>query len=374
MDKAVDVALDKVITLTFNTVMSAATINNSTFTIKQNGNLVAGTIAPTTNSSVFTFKPAALLNPFLTYEGRVTTGARDTLRTAMENDYIFAFTTIPQISVTASPSNAGLTTGSGNFAQGSTATVTATPNTGFVFTNFTRNGVIVSTSSSYQFKVDGNSTLVANFAAVPAGNSALVLSSSPANGGRTTGQGSYPTGSVVTVTAMANPGHTFMNWTDNGVLASTSSNYTFTLTGNRTLVANFRVIPSSQFAVNLSSNPAAGGSTDGEGSYNANTSVTVVATPNADYNFVSWTENGVIVSTTSSYTFNLAATRNLVANFALKTFTLNVTAINGSVSKNPNQPNYTIRSSVQLTATANPGFQFTGWSGDATGSVNPLTV
>ena len=46
MDKAVDVALDKVITITFNTVMSAATINNSTFTIKQNGNLVAGTIAP----------------------------------------------------------------------------------------------------------------------------------------------------------------------------------------------------------------------------------------------------------------------------------------------------------------------------------------
>ena len=375
MDKAVDVALDKVITITFNTVMNAATINNSTFTIKQNGNLVAGTIAPTTNSAVFTFKPAALLNPFLVYEGRVTTGVRDTLRTAMENDYVFTFTSIPQISVTASPLNAGTTTGSGNFAQGSTTTVTATPNTGFVFTNFTRNGVIVSTSSSYQFKVDGNLALVANFIPVPVGNSALTLSSSPPNGGRTTGQGAYPTGSVVTATAVANPGHTFMNWTDNGVLASTSSNYTFTLTGNRALVANFRVIPAAQFAVNLSSNPAVGGSTDGEGSYNANASVEVNAIPNADYNFVNWTENGVEVSRSTKYIFVLTATRNLVANFTLKTFTLNVTVVGGGrVDKNPNQPTYTTGSSVQLTATPNPGFQFTGWSVDASGSANPLTV
>ncbi len=88
MDKAVDVVLDKVVTLTFNTVMSAATINNTTFTIKQNGTLIAGTISPTSNAAVFTFKPTVPLSPFLVYTGTVTTGARDTLRTALQEDKI----------------------------------------------------------------------------------------------------------------------------------------------------------------------------------------------------------------------------------------------------------------------------------------------
>jgi phage terminase large subunit GpA-like protein len=120
--------------------------------------------------------------------------------------------------------------------------------------------------------------LVANFAPVVAGNFAVNLSSSPAAGGTNTGSGSFASGSNVTITAAANAGYTFVNWTDNGVVASASSSFQFTLTGNRTLVANYRLIPSSQFSVILSSSPAAGGTTDGEGSYNAGTSVTVVAT------------------------------------------------------------------------------------------------
>ena len=374
MDKAVDVVLDKVVTLTFNTVMSASTINKNTFTITQNGTLIDGTISPTTNAAVFTFKPTVPLNPFLTYTGTVTTGARDTLRTALTENYVWTFTSIPQISVSANPSTSGTVSGAGNFAQGSTITVTATPKAGFVFTNFTNNGVVVSTSSSYQFKVNGNVALVANFAPVQPGNSAVILSSNPVNGGTTTGSGSYPTTSVVTVTAKANSGYTFMNWTDNGVIASTSANYTFTLAGNRTLVANFMLIPSSQVSLTLSSNPVAGGMTDGEGSYNIGSSVTAIATPNSDYTFVNWTDNGVIASTSANYTFVLNTNRSLVANFAIKTFTINVTANNGKVVKNPNQPNYPIGSSVQLTATADPGYQFIGWSGDASGSANPLTV
>src|SRR5471030_2931685 len=58
MDKAVDVALNKVITLTFNTSMAASTITSSTFSIVPAGGVaIAGTIAPTGNSAVFTFTP-----------------------------------------------------------------------------------------------------------------------------------------------------------------------------------------------------------------------------------------------------------------------------------------------------------------------------
>ncbi|PAW79238.1 MAG: hypothetical protein B9S32_04600 [Verrucomicrobia bacterium Tous-C9LFEB] len=50
------------------------------------------------------------------------------------------------------------------------------------------------------------------------------------------------------------------------------------------------------------------------------TAQTVTATPDSFHSFVSWTENGVVVSTSSTYTFTVSADRNLVANFALKPF------------------------------------------------------
>ena len=62
-----------------------------------------------------------------------------------------------------------------------------------------------------------------------------------------------------------------------------------------------------------------------------------------------------------------------MANYA-KDFTLVVTAVNGSVVKNPDQLTYPGGTSVQLTAVPNSGYTFTSWSGDASGSVNPLTI
>jgi len=375
MDKAIDVALNKVITLTFNTNMAASTINNSSFTITpQGGVAIAGTIAPTTNSAVFTFTPTLPLQPNVLYTGTITTAATDTLRTALVTNYVWTFTTIPQLSVSANPATGGTVTGAGTFAKGSSVAVTATPNTGYVFTNWTEAGVAISTSASYPLTLTGNRTLVANFTAIPSGSFAVNLSSSPAAGGSTGGSGSYTTGSTVTTTATPAAGYTFTNWTENGVIVSTSSSYQFVIAANRTLVANFKIIPASQFALVLSANPPQGGSVTGSGAFASGTSVTASAVANPNYVFTNWTENGTIVSTSPNYTFALTANRTLVANFAVITYTLNVVAVNGSVLISPNQALYNSGSSVQLTATPNAGFTFTGWSGDASGTNNPLTV
>jgi len=374
MNNAVDVVLNKVIAVTFNTAMRPSTINNTTFTITQGSTSIAGTVTATANSAVFDFTPTVALLPFTIYTGTITTSVKDTLGSSLVSNYVWTFTAIPQVTLSSNPVAGGTTTGGGTFAQGSVATVTATPNTGFTFVNWTNNGVVASTSPSFQFTMAGNITLVANFAPVAPGKVALTLSSLPVAGGTTTGSGSYNTGASVTATAFPNPGYSFINWTNAGVVVSASSSYTFIITGNEALVANFKLIPSSQFAVTLSSNPAAGGMTTGSGPYNAGTSVTVKATANAGYTFTNWTNNGAIASTSSSYTFPLNANTTLVANFALNTYTLNVTAVNGAVVKNPNQATYNSGTSVQLTATPNPGYTFTSWSGDATGSINPLTV
>jgi hypothetical protein len=74
---------------------------------------------------------------------------------------------------------------------------------------------------------------------VTTGGYTITTSSSPSNGGTTTGGGTFPAGSSRTVTATANSGYSFVNWTESGSAVSSSASYTFTLNSNRSLVANF---------------------------------------------------------------------------------------------------------------------------------------
>ena len=71
----------------------------------------------------------------------------------------------------------------------------------------------------------------------------ISTSASPAAGGTTGGGGVYNSGDSVTVTATANPGYDFVNWTEGGVAAGALPSYTFTASADRVLVANFTAIP-----------------------------------------------------------------------------------------------------------------------------------
>ncbi len=53
--------------------------------------------------------------------------------------------------------------------------------------------------------------------------------------------------------------------------------------------------------------------------------------------------------------------------------TVNVVG-SGSVTKNPNQATYQDGQTVSLTASAGSSYQFTGWSGDLSGTTNPATI
>ena len=70
-------------------------------------------------------------------------------------------------------------------------------------------------------------------------NYTLSVSSNPSVGGTVSGGGSFASGSSVTVTASANWTYKFVNWTLGGAVQSTSSSYTFTLSSDTSLVANF---------------------------------------------------------------------------------------------------------------------------------------
>ena len=69
-----------------------------------------------------------------------------------------------EITVTVNPTEGGTVTGTGYYEGGTTCTLTATPNEGYLFLNWSKNGEVVSTDSTYSFIVAGDADLVANFA------------------------------------------------------------------------------------------------------------------------------------------------------------------------------------------------------------------
>ncbi len=143
----------------------------------------------------------------------------------------------------------------------------------------------------------------------------------------------------------------------------------------------------SNCVLTLSSNPPAGGTVSGAGTFSCGTSVTASATALSGYTFNNWTTPTGSLST-NPYTFNLNSNTSLIANFsstAPSTYTLNVAragAGNGTVtSSNPGincgsdcSENYSSGTSVTLTANPVTGHSFGGWSGACSGTNLTCTV
>ena len=82
----------------------------------------------------------------------------------------------------------------------------------------------------------------------------LTITSNPIEGGSTSGSGSYYSGSIVTISAIANSGYHFVNWTgDIGTIANPeSSTTTITMNGNYSVQANFVPGPTQYLTISSS--------------------------------------------------------------------------------------------------------------------------
>ena len=240
------------------------------------------------------------------------------------NPYIFAVTGSQtlhanfalknfNVYVLADPTGSGTVSGDGNYSCGDTATLTAIPANCYHFVNWTINDVEVSTQPLYEFPVTGLSILVAHFAK---DTCVITLLANPPAGGNPIGSGSYECGKPAVAMAGTNSCYTFSNWMKNGQIISTQENYPFTVEETCTLIANFTL---NSYSITVLPDPLNGGLAIESGTHNCGDTVSVIAIPFSNYNFINWTENGQVVSTNSTYTFEVTAARNLVAHFALKT-------------------------------------------------------
>lgn len=163
--------------------------------------------------------------------------------------------TEPQIytvSLFANPINGGTVSGEGVFEEGQSCTVKATPAAGYTFSNWTENDTLISTQASYRFTVTANRNLTANFTSNGGDGPiyyTISVTPNPWEGGWTEGGGRYQEGQSCTVTASPDSDlfYIFTNWTENGIIVSEDASYTFTVSYNRHLEANFVIMSACSF-------------------------------------------------------------------------------------------------------------------------------
>lgn len=140
------------------------------------------------------------------------------------------------ISAKSEPFEGGEVTGAGYYSESSYCMLTAIANHGYVFTKWTEDGYEVSNESTYSFYVFSDRDLIANF---EKDRFSIEASSNPSDGGYVTGGGYYDAYSNCTLTAVANSGYVFINWTEDNHEVSDDNTYSFTVIEDRHLVANF---------------------------------------------------------------------------------------------------------------------------------------
>lgn len=272
------------------------------------------------------------------------------------------------ITVSASPLEGGTVSGGGVYKHGETVDLTAVEDDSYRFKNWTESGVVVSTDPNYSFTASASRDLVANF--VEKTYELTVNISGQGSVDKQPDKALYIPGEVVNLTAIPETGWRFLNWS--GSLTGDTNPASITMNNDKTVSANFAI---NQYVVVVSPNPQNGGVVSGGGTYPHGETVTLNATPNEGYEFLNWTDGGVVVSTEAEYSFNATADRLLTANFALKSYALETQVSGeGTVQRTPDKDHYTHGEIVELTALPDNGWGFASWSGDLEGSENPTEI
>ncbi len=280
---------------------------------------------------------------FMDSNGVLNVGADETasslvVRAVSKQDSNFSATALAtlqrteySVQVKASPDNGGTVSGGGSVEEGGYAVLSASPNNGFTFEGWSLNGTTVSSDSRYVAdKINSDRTYVANFKSATCKINVTVNNS---DAGIATESKTVSYGENLTLEAAAREGYQFDGWMENGEIISRDYKLQLNnITGSRDFVA---VFSQGQFSLTLSASPVEAGAVSGQGTYNKGSNVKIIATPVSGYRFTGWTENGNVVNTNqTAYVENLSRNMELVANFEVKTYTINagVSSLNGTIS------------------------------------------
>ena len=373
------------------TIQANFAINQYTLTVTSNGN---GSTAPTGNQTVYygvNTSIDAIPNSgycFMNWTKTSGTGtvtfsnpniAKTTVAVTGGNATIQAHFAVIQYTLTVNNDGNGSTTPSGATIVncGVNTTITAIPNTGYQFVNWTQTGgagtAVFSNANSASSKVavaGGNATIQAHFAMIQ-----YTLTVNNDGNGSTTPSGAITVnyGVNTTITATPNPGYQFVNWTQTGGIGSATfgntnaASTTVSVTGGKaTIQAHFAMI---QYTLTVNNDGNGSTTPSGATLVNYGVNTTITATPNTNYQFVNWTQTGG-TGTANFGNANAAGTTvsvtggnaTIQAHFAVIQYTLTVNN-DGNGSTTPSGATI-VNCGVNTTITAipNTGYQFVNWT------------
>lgn len=310
-----------------------------------------------------------------------------------------AFSPVPTYKLTAAPSPGGaiaLSPAAASYAKGTQVKATATPNPGFAFSSWA--GACTGTANPCMVTVNANANVVALFKPANSGpktgsgdnNSATgpyKLTLTPSVGGTISlipAAASYVKGTQVKVTATPNSGAVLMGWTGGACTGATNPS-TVTVNADTTIGATFG--PGS-FKLITSIGVPEGGTlsiSPQMASYPYGTQVTVTPVLSSDAYYFTGFDPGYVKlqgyppscsNPQGPCKLTITGDTLVRANF-VRLNKLTATSSNpswGVVAVNPNKSWMMLGSEAMVTATALPGYRFTGWTGACSGTVNPCKV
>jgi len=157
-----------------------------------------------------------------------------------------------EVQTAANPVAGGTASGGGSVQGGAGVTVTAAAAQGYNFMNWTENGQVVSTGTSYYFEAGRSRNLVANFGQ----GQGVAINIPDTTGGQVTlspAQADYAPGTQVTLSAYAATGYEFQYWS--GDIRSTANPLTIT-TGTTDIAVAPQFVPAVARAVLLAGTSA----------------------------------------------------------------------------------------------------------------------
>ncbi|MEJ2720899.1 MAG: T9SS type A sorting domain-containing protein [bacterium] len=179
----------------------------------------------------------------------------------------------------------------------------------------------------------------------------------------------YPDSAQVQLTAHAEDGWFFVNWT--GGVTSTNNPLSIIMRSDTSITANFAEVPYT-ITRNVVGSGSIGLNPD-RVAYAPGDTVIVTAYPNAGWAFSSWSDG--LTGIENPDTIVVVSDTTITANFVQGAFTVDVViAGNGAVTVEPLKASYMPGDTITLAAEPDSGYYFYGWSGDHDGGASPDTM
>ena len=296
------------------------------------------------------------------------------------------FTTQFQLTTAAAPSNGGAVTPVSDtfFDSGTVVNVSATPNSGFNFSNWT-GAVANANSAATTVTMSAARSITANFTAqtgvtinVPAGIS-YTFNGQTVTGSQTfnIAPGIYNLSTTSPQALGAGTRAVFASWSNGQPISHsvTVGSSPITITGNFT----------TQFQLTTAASPSNGGAvTPVSGTFfDSGTVVNVTATPNSGFNFSTWT-GPVANANSAATTVTMDAAKSITANFTAQigvtinvpagiSYTFNGQTVTGSQTFNVAPGTYNLSTTTPQVLGAGARAVFASWS-DAGAIAHSITV